>query len=96
MTADGSGVRVAETRERRRRIVLAAAMVASPFLALLYGWEAALLTLGAGLLATAFLAFDASRHASLDLTAKRRLLVAGAVNIGLAIVAGLLLLERLR
>ncbi len=85
-----------ETRQGRLRVGFAAAMVAAPFLALLYGWDAALLALGAGLLATAFLAFDASRQARVEPAARRRLLAAAAINLGLALLAGLLLVVRLR
>jgi VIT1/CCC1 family predicted Fe2+/Mn2+ transporter len=85
-----------ETRHGRLRLALVAAMVAAPFLALLYGGNAALVALCAGLLATAFLAFDASRRSDLDPSVRRRLHAAVAINLGLALLAGLLLLWRVR
>lgn len=85
-----------EMRQRRLRVALVVAMVASPYLGLLYGIAAGLVALEAGLLATAFLAFDAARQPMLESSVRRRLVAAGTANLGLALAAGLLLLFRLR
>jgi len=89
-------MRAPETRRRWLGIAFAAAMVAAPFVAALYGWEAALVALVVALLATAFLAFDVARQPATEPPARRRMLTAAVLNLGLAFVAGLLLLSRLR
>lgn len=76
--------------------IFALAMVASPFLALLYGWEAALAALIAALLATAYLAGDGARQAADDPGRRRRLVAAGVVNVVLAVIAVAILVARLR
>lgn len=74
----------------------AAAMVAAPFLTLFYGLELALVVLIAVLLATAFLAFDAARAPIVAAEVRRRMLGAVTLNFVLALLAGVLLLVRMR
>ena len=93
---NGGTGRMQETGRARLRLGLVAAMVVAPFLALLYGANAALVALCAGLLATAFLALDAARRANPDPLVRRRLHAAAWINVGLALLAGLLLLWRVR
>lgn len=79
-----------------RRIVtyvFAAAMVAAPFIALLYDINAGLAVLTLALLATAFAAHDASQAATPEMA--RRLRVLAGVNGVLGLIAAGMLLSRL-
>jgi uncharacterized membrane protein YdjX (TVP38/TMEM64 family) len=60
------------------------AMLAAPFLALLYGPAAGLVVSTLALAATAYLAFDAAREA--EHADRRRLRAAGAINVLLAAI----------
>lgn len=62
------------------------AMVAAPFLALLYSWTAGLAVMCAGLGATAWLLLDAARTSDLDPSRQRLLLAMTGLNGVLAVV----------
>jgi hypothetical protein len=70
------------------------AMMAAPFIALIYGFGFGLAVLSLGLLLTAGLAFDARSQVAPE----RRTTVLGmaALTLGLAIVTGLLAVSRFR
>ncbi len=74
-------------------LVFAAAMVAAPFLALLYDLTAGLAVLTVALAATAYLAIDSAREAEPVL--RRRLRILGGVNAALGLIALGLLAARL-
>ncbi len=61
------------------------AMVAAPFLALLLNWSAGLAVMTAGLSATAWLLWDAGRHAELDQRRTRLTYAVAGVNALLAL-----------
>lgn len=81
----GGGSEAIRASDRARVVGCAftAAMVAAPFLALLYGPTAGLAIAAVALSATAFLAADATRVAPAE--ARRRLIVAAVLNGGLAL-----------
>lgn len=84
---------IPERRTNRAGCALAAAMIAAPFLGLLYGPDAGLAVAVAVLVATAVVAHDASRNGPVD--GRRRMAVAVVFNAALAVVALALLLYRL-
>jgi VIT1/CCC1 family predicted Fe2+/Mn2+ transporter len=88
----GTGWLVSQGR-RIFTFVFAAAMVAAPFLALLYDLTAGLAVLTVALAATAYLAIDAAREAEPIL--RRRLRILGGVNAALGLIALGLLAARL-
>jgi hypothetical protein len=59
-------------------------MVAAPFIALLYDFNAGLIVMAFGLIATAYLAFDSMKTAHPAVRARLRIVV--MVNVGLAAV----------
>lgn len=80
-------------RTRVLGLLFAGAMVAAPFLALLYGPTAGLAVATLALAATAALAGDAARGAGP--AARRRLVVAAAVNGGLVVACLVAVVVRL-
>lgn len=70
-----------------------AAMIAAPFLALIYDLSAGLAVLAVALIATAVVTIDASRVAEPPL--RHRLLVLAGVNGGMGLIAAGLLAARL-
>lgn len=85
-------MRIPESREGRIGCLLALAMVAAPFVALLFGVPAAMAVLAAGAGATAFLAFSTSRIAEPE--RKASLLMAAIINAVFALIAVWILLSR--
>jgi hypothetical protein len=73
-------------------VALGSAILAAPFLALVYGIEAGLLVMSLALAAVGLLAVFASRAAEPDL--RLRLLLVAAVNLVLALICLLVLLAR--
>ncbi len=73
--------------------LFAAAMVAAPFIALLYDINAGLAVLTLALLATAYAAYDASPAAAPEMARRLRLLA--GVNGAMGLIAAGLLLARL-
>lgn len=73
--------------------LFAAAMVAAPFIALIYSVNAGLAVMCLALLATAYAAHDASRAAAPELA--RRLTLLAGVNGLLGLIAAGLLIARL-
>jgi hypothetical protein len=70
------------------------AMMAAPFIALIYGFGFGLAVLSLGLLLTAGLAFDARTQVPSE--RKNAVLAMAAVALGLAIVTGLAAISRFR
>lgn len=85
--------RIPEGRTERIGCGLALAMVAAPFLGLLYGPNAGLAMATAALAATAFVAWGVSRTAAGE--DGRRMAVAAVLNGVLAVIALVLLVYRL-
>lgn len=79
-------------RAERAGCALAGAMVAAPFLALLYGPDAGLAVAVAALVTTAWLAHDAARRQ--PETDRRRFVLAAGVNAAFALVLGAVLIAR--
>ena len=79
-------------RVRLTGCVLAAALVAAPFLALLYGLNAALAVMTLALTATAYLARTAAGAA--DAATRQRLRTAVVINVVLALVCAIVLVMR--
>lgn len=84
--------RLLETREGRIGCALAGAMAASPFLALVFGWNAALVVLAIATLATSWLAWDGSRTASPE--RRPSLLLSAGMNLLFAVIAIWMLVAR--
>ena len=82
-------------RERLLGCGLALAIVAAPFLALLYNLDAALAMTALALAATAALAAHAARSGTGDPALRPRLLTAAALNALLALVCVVALIVRL-
>lgn len=72
--------------------LFAGAIVAAPFLALLYGLTAGLVVMICALAATAYLAYDATRTA--PRTLHRRLVIVAAINAILALAGVAVLVAR--
>ena len=85
-------MRLPADRERRIGCLLALAMVAAPFIGLLYGVELALAVLALATGVTAWLAFAASRGAVPERRAS--LLTAAAVNAVFCLVAAWMFVTR--
>lgn len=84
--------RLLETRQGKIGCVLAGAMAAAPFLALVFGWNAALVVLAIATLTTSWLAWDGSRQA--DPERRPSLLLSAGMNLVFAIVAIWMLISR--
>lgn len=79
--------------ERRRVIgcLMVGAMVAAPFIALLYGINVGLAMMGLALLATSYATLSAARHTTIGNRQTLRLLAAGNAILALLCVAALVL-----
>lgn len=92
-TIDSTGVSPPVSPTRRIvPFLFAAAMVAAPFIALLYDINAGLAVVTLALLATAYAAYDASQAAEPEMA--RRLMALAAINGVLGLMAAALLLVR--
>ena len=81
-----------DTREGRIGCALAGAMAAAPFLALVFGWNAALVVLAVATLATSWLAWDGSRVA--EPSRRPSLLMSAGMNLVFALIAIAMLIAR--
>lgn len=90
--------RMNRNREIDRRNLIGCAfilaMMAAPFIALLYGFGVGLAVLTLGLLLTAGLAFDARNQVAAD--QRGRVLIMAVIALGLALVTGLAAVSQFR
>jgi hypothetical protein len=83
--------RIARGLRRAAAVGFGLAMVAAPFVALLYHWTAGLAVMAAGLGATAWLLWDGARDAELDPQRRRLALIMAGVNAALALACVLVI-----